>query len=375
MDPLQVLALLTAGSALGGTGAWAWLRRQGRAASGAEGDAAAVAFVAKHMPVAVLLFASDGRIRFANRRAEQLLFEGTSPVGKNFLRMIELAPPEVRAALLGTSDALFNLELEGERQTFQMLRREVALEDEPHFLLMINPLTREVTRREIDLLKKVIAVISHELNNSLASIGSLVGSAHYIVENPENLPKLARVLAGIESRTKHLQHFLSEYAELSKLPKPRPTQVLWQPLVDRLRATFPTVRVDPPPPNSAWFDEVQIEQALLNLIKNALEAKGNETEVAVVFREKPDEIEVGVLDRGKGFSNEALQHGLLPFFSTKPGGSGLGLALCREIAEEHGGSLRIRAREGGGSAVYLVLPRHARTSRDDSSVALTLTCT
>lgn len=94
-----------------------------------------------------------------------------------------------------------------------------------------------------------------------------------------------------------------------------------------------------------------------------------------MFRDRPAALEIGVLDRGKGFSKEALQHGLLPFFSTKQGGSGLGLALCREIAEGHDGSLRVKAREGGGSAIYLTLPHREKQRGQGTSVALTLTRT
>lgn len=373
MDAVQLLVASVSGAVLAVFCLLGWQRSRQRRAEGAPQIPAAV--VAEHMPVALLLFAADGVIRFANGRAERLLFAGVSPIGKNFLRIVDLAPPQVRHALLGQSDALLLLEGEGERETFQLLRREIVVDGELHTLLLVNPLTREVSRREIEVLKKVISVISHELNNSLATIGSLIGSAHYIVDHPEHLPKLAGVLRGIEARTQHLQRFLGEYAALSRLPAPRPAEVAWAPLLGRIAEMFPDITCESPPASTAWFDELQVEQAAINLIKNALEAGGPASEVQLVIRERPDAVELGVADRGAGFSKEALQHGLLPFYSTKQGGNGVGLALCREVAEGHGGSLRIKAREGGGSAVYLVLPKPSQERIESPSIALSLTHT
>jgi signal transduction histidine kinase len=375
MDHGALLAGFASGVLLALALVWLVTRLREQARDEEEHGASPVSAVAEHLPVAVLSYAADGRIRYANRPAEALMFRGQSALGKNFLHLLELAPEPVRDALLGSGDTLFTLDHEGEVETFQMMRREVVIGAEPHFLLLINPLTREVSRREIDVLKKVIRVISHELNNSLASMASLLGSARFIVERPENLPKLARVIDGLEERTRHLQKFLGEYGALSKLPKPRPREVDLGQLQTHLGELFPGVNVMLPVAETGWFDETQVEQALINLLKNAREAGGPEDEVQLVWRQQQNALEIGVLDRGKGFSKEALQHGLLPFFSTKPGGSGVGLALCREVVEGHGGSLRIKAREGGGSAVYLTLPHREHSRGVSSSVALTLTRT
>lgn len=340
-----------------------------------SGNQAAQNFAAGHLPVGVLLFATDGRIRFANHPARELLFSGAEPEGKNFLQLLGDAPAPVCQALTGSSDALFTLESEGEQQTFQVLRRELEFEREDHILLLINPLTREVARREVDLLKKVIRVINHELNNSLASMSSLVNSGRFIVDHPEKLPSLNKVFDGIEGRTQHLQKFLSEYAQLSRLPLPRAKSIPWAPLLGRLQPLYPEIEIGKPPSESGWFDEIQVEQALINLVKNACEAGGAKNQVRIVFRLIEHTLEIGVLDRGTGFSAEALEQGLLPFYSTKEGGSGVGLALCREVADGHGGKLKIKARQGGGSAVYLALPLPSESPVPSKSVALALTRT
>ncbi|MCA9718778.1 MAG: HAMP domain-containing histidine kinase [Myxococcales bacterium] len=327
----------------------------------------------EQLPIGVLLFADNGVIRLANARAAELLFNGEAMTGHNFLRLLADAPARVREPLSAGTDLVFSLEHAGEQETFQLLRRELTLEARAHTLLLLNPLTRELARRELELLKKVIRVITHELNNSLSSMSSFTGSARFIAEHPEQLHRLPRVLDGIDERTRHLRDFLGEYATLARLPSPRPREVEWAPLLDRLARMFPALIVDEPPAAPGWFDEAQVEQALINLIKNASEAAPG-AEVRLLLRARESSLELGALDRGPGFSEEALEFGLLPFFTTKPGGSGLGLALCREIAEGHGGSLRIREREGGGAAVYLVLPRREREASAPPA-ALTLTAT
>ncbi|MCA9706544.1 MAG: sensor histidine kinase [Myxococcales bacterium] len=341
-----------------------------------EADSIPVRLVAEHVPVALLLFADNGLVRFANERAARLLLGGEPLEGRNFLRLLADAPASIREPLSGTTDAVFSLDHDGERETFQILRRALTVEGRPHSLLLINPLTRPIARRELEVLKKVIRVISHELNNSLSSMSSFIGSARFIVEHPDRLSRLPRVLDGIEERTAHLHRFLAEYATLARLPTPRKRPVPWGPLLDRLAQMYPGAAIDEPPDEAGWFDEAQVEQALINLLKNATQAAASaEGEVRLRLRTLGSTLELGVLDRGPGFSDEALEFGLLPFFSTKPGGSGLGLALCREVAEGHGGSLRIKQREGGGAAVSLVLPRREGDHAPTPSAALTLTAT
>src|SRR4029078_3975950 len=132
----------------------------------------------------------------------------------------------------------------------------------------------ELGRQEIDVWKNVIRIINHELNNSLAPISSMVHSARLIAQNPQQLPKLTRVFDTIEERTQHLTAFLEGYARFARLPKPRPTQVAWGPFADGVRALFPDVALADLPQRPGWFDPAQIQQVLVNVIKNAQEAGG-----------------------------------------------------------------------------------------------------
>lgn len=346
-----------------------------RSVGGSRGEAILFELIAEHAPIALLLYTDNGTIRFANQQAMGLLFQDQSLSNKNFLRLLYDAPDNVREALLSNDDALFTLEQDGEQQTFQLLRRRVLYQFKPHNLLLINPLTREVSRREIEVLKKVIRVISHELNNSLGSISSLINSGRYIIKHPEMVEQLDRVFGGVEERTQHLKKFLDDYAVMARLPKARPRYVKWQPMLDRLRDMFPEATIGQPPSEAGWFDEGQIEQALINLLKNATEAEGEASAVELIISTTESTLQFCILDRGKGFSEEAFQQGLLPFYTTKKGGTGVGLALCRDVVQEHRGSLRIKARSEGGSAVYCILPLREEFSETVSRSTITLTHT
>ncbi|MEM1418945.1 MAG: HAMP domain-containing sensor histidine kinase [Myxococcota bacterium] len=332
-------------------------------------------------PVALLLYADDGRIVFANHAANALFAEGETLVGQNFLGLVAAAPAALKEALLGEAQ-LFTLDVEGQAETYQLSRRDVRFAGGSHVLLLVNHLTREVSRREVEVLKKVIRVISHELNNSLATIQSLLGSARFIAEHPEHAGRLGEVLGSVEERAKHLQAFLGSYAELARMPRPRKRALDWAPLLKHLTDLFPalTLPEDPAALSETHADLTQLEQLMINLVKNAFEAQGSdgrdpahaaEVELRVEAREDGG-VDLRILDRGPGFSDEALRNGLLPFYTTKPGGSGMGLALCREIAEGHGGSLGIRAREGGGSAVTCSLPpKHELPASQRAQLTLT----
>jgi two-component system, NtrC family, nitrogen regulation sensor histidine kinase NtrY len=257
-------------------------------------------------------------------------------------------------------DALFTVDHAGESQTYSMSRRYFDLAGERHTVLMVKELTPELQRQEIDVWKNVIRIINHELNNSLAPISSMVHSARIIAQNPEQLPKLGKVFDTIEERTLHLTTFLEGYARFARLPKPRPDRVAFPAFLDGLQALFPQARIGPAPTADGWFDAGQLQQTLINLLKNAHEASSGTPEVELSAEVAADGASImTVSDRGSGMSDDVLRHALVPFFSTKEKGTGLGLALCREIVEAHRGKLRLSRREGGGMEITCWLPGKA----------------
>ncbi|RZL36434.1 MAG: ATP-binding protein, partial [Rubrivivax sp.] len=178
--------------------------------------------------------------------------------------------------------------------------------------------------------------------------------------------RLPQVLASIGERAAHLHGFLSGYAAFAKLPAPRREWVPWKAFLERL-ATLGDFNLDGDlPAEPGWFDAAQIEQALLNLIKNAHESGSAPEGVVLRLAQSGTELRIEVLDRGPGMSEAVLAQALLPFYSTKrsepgsQGGTGLGLALVREIAEAHDGRIALANRDGGGLRVVITLPRSGR---------------
>jgi signal transduction histidine kinase len=175
---------------------------------------------------------------------------------------------------------------------------------------------------------------------------------------PEQAPNTAleRVFTTIGERTAHLTSFIDGYARFAKLPRPRPAPVSWSDFLAGLEGALRFRTVGPLPQRAACFDAGQLEQVMINLLKNAAESGSATDDIAVTVREEREGFTIEVADRGSGLSDNVLRDALLPFYSTKPTGTGLGLTLCREIVEAHAGRLSITNRPGGGALVSVWLP-------------------
>jgi two-component system, NtrC family, nitrogen regulation sensor histidine kinase NtrY len=323
---------------------------------------------------ALVFYADAGRIVYANQPARHLFFADSSPDGQNFLQLVASGPAPFRLALLGAEDDIASFDVDGQRETFHFARRTFEYSGEPHTLLIVRQLTREVARHEIEVLKRVVRLMSHEVNNALGPVSSLVHSAGQILRSGERPERLHRVFETIDERAKHLAKFVAGYATLSKLPRPEPREQPWQPLLTRLTLLYPEARVSSVEQPSGYFDAVQLEQALVNLLKNANEAGGPLSAVSLTVRELPGGtslLQVG--DGGRGFSAQALESGLLPFFTDKPGGSGIGLTLVREIVDAHDGQLTLGRGAEGGALVTVRLPGRVQPLEARARARLTLT--
>jgi signal transduction histidine kinase len=284
------------------------------------------------------------------------LFEGQRPEGQNFLHLIGSVPEALRNALLSETDHIFSFGSAGESETYHLSRRHFALGDAPHTVLILRNMTSELSRQENLVLRKAIRVIHHEFANSIAPVRSLLQGARAKVGRPEWGAKLEQTLAVIEERVLHLSSFLTGFAALGRLPAARPQEVAWEAFLGRLAPLFADVDIAPAPAGLGWFDAAQLEQVLINLVKNAHESGGDADEIVVSVEQAAHDCLLRVVDRGRGMSDEVMRQALVPFYSTKPGGSGVGLALCNEIIEAHGGRMRLQAREGGGTKVTCWLP-------------------
>ena len=312
-------------------------------------------------PMAILLLEDAGEIEYANETARLLFFEGRTLERVNFLSMLGEAPAPLREAVLDVQDRLFTVDAGGPPETYHLAKRHFELHGKTHTLLMVKHLTRELRRQELDIWKKLIRVVGHELNNSLAPISSLVHSARLMLKSGET-GKFERVFSTIEERARHLQDFVESYARFARLPNPRREQVDLSDFLGHIQAFVPDARIERPPAGArGYFDRSQLEQVIINLLKNASEAGGPIDAVTLEMQALPDgATRIVVADRGPGMTQEVLENAMLPFYSTKERGSGLGLALCREIVEGHGGTLRIENRTGGGLEVTCILPGRER---------------
>lgn len=307
-------------------------------------------------PMAIILTQRD-RIFFVNRAARELFVTGRRLEGQPFDRILEDCPPQMREALASGRDSLFSVEQGGEDEVYHVARRAFELNGRRHDLTMLKHLTPELRRQEVDIWKKAIRTMSHEINNSLAPIASLARSARHILENPEHRERLGGVLDVIEERSSHLRDFLESYARFARLPAPVKREVEWKPFLDELRGLFPFRLDGESPVRPGCFDPGQVQQVLINLLKNAQESGSPPEEIRVALEPTADRgVRVRVTDRGAGMSEEGMRKALLPFYTSKATGSGLGLPLCREIVEAHGGHLRLESREGRGTSVVFWLP-------------------
>lgn len=311
--------------------------------------------VMQHTPTALLLVDTHLRVVYANLAARHLLNDGKSPLGMDFAEMLQACPAPMREALASGNDSLTAVTLDGAEEVFHISSRDFRLQGRAHRLHLVQRMTRELSRQEVAAWKRVIRVISHELNNSLAPISSLAHSGTELARRGDSA-RLPQVFAGIGERARHLHDFIAGYADFARLPAPRCADVAWAPFVEGLRQQAQFQFDGDLPKESGWFDAAQVEQVLINLLKNAHESGSAADAIRVRVTVGADQ-RIEVLDRGPGMNDTVLAQALLPFYSTKRSGTGLGLALAREISEAHGGRITLANRDGGGLRVVLQLPR------------------
>ncbi|MGH8217065.1 MAG: sensor histidine kinase [Steroidobacteraceae bacterium] len=306
-------------------------------------------------PLVLVLTNAAGRIVYSNIAARQLLRAGRKLEGFELDVLLAKSPTAFREAIVSGGDTLFTMQVGAEPQVYHLSVREFQLNTQPHRLLLLKQLTRELAAQEVAVWKRVTRVIAHELNNSLAPISSLVHSGQMLADCPD-AAQLRRVFMTIGERAAHLCSFIDGYARFAKLPQPRLASTGWAPFLVRIEGTAPFRIQGPLPVRHVLLDASQMEQVLINLLKNATESGSPPGEISLAVRDAQEGFFVEVADRGSGFAEDVLRDALLPFFSTKPSGTGLGLTLCREIVEAHGGRLSLANRQGGGAAATIWLP-------------------
>lgn len=326
--------------------------------------------VMAEIDVAIFAFDATDELRLCNRAGERLLSQPFERLAGRSAAALGLAP-----MLQGGSPRVHDAVFPGGSGRWEVRRTTFRQDGRPHTLLVLSDVSKTLREEELLAWQRLVRVLSHEINNSLAPIKSIAGSLQGIVERaplpPDSGDDVRRGLGVIAARSEALQRFMSSYARLARLPAPRRQSVAVGPWVRRVAAleTRLPVEVVDGPELSIRADGDQLDQALINLVRNAVDAAlTTGGGVALTWRTDGDAVEVLVRDEGPGLP--ATANLFVPFFTTKPDGSGIGLVLSRQIAEAHGGMLALENRsDGRGCEARLRLPTRTMDTPRSLSVS------
>jgi nitrogen fixation/metabolism regulation signal transduction histidine kinase len=313
--------------------------------------------VMAEIEVAIFAFDGDQKLKLVNRAGERLLAQPAE-------RLIGRSATDLGLVDCLSGETTRTLQMSFPRGSgrWEVHRSTFREHGAPHQLLVLSDLSRALREEERQAWQRLVRVLGHELNNSLAPIKSIAGSLESLVvrepQPPDWKEDMSRGLGVIAARAASLNRFMEAYSRLARLPLPRLQPVSVSSLVNRVVSleTRMNVDVSSGPEITIRADGDQLEQLLINLVRNAVDAS-LETGggVTVGWRRITGQIEVWIEDEGPGLSNTSNL--FVPFFTTKPSGSGIGLVLSRQIAEAHGGTLTLENRtDGHGCEARLRLP-------------------
>ncbi len=311
--------------------------------------------VMSEIDVAVFAFDEEDRVRLANRAAERLLAQASERLLGKTAEQVGLADQ-----LQGATPRTMDITFPGGAGRWEVRRGSFRQDGRPHTLLVLADVSKTLREEELQAWQRIVRVLSHEINNSLAPIKSITGSLLALMERPssdrsDDADDLRRGLTVIGGRSEALVRFMSAYARLAKLPAPNkaPLDVgTWVRRVAALETRMKVVVIDGPT-TTFRADGDQLDQLLINLVRNAVDASlETHGSARIRWTRQPDMLSVIVEDEGPGLANPTNL--FVPFFTTKPQGSGIGLVLSRQIAEAHGGSLSLENRIDRRGCVAIV---------------------
>jgi PAS domain S-box-containing protein len=314
-----------------------------------------LAKVIKQIKVAIIACNEQGKITMVNPETELLLGLNESQLSHktlanlNLAQVTQLKSNSIEKLTLGSRTARWHIFKDGFRDQGQQ-----------HTLYIFSDLDLLLSQQEQEAWKNLVRVLSHEINNSLAPIISLASTLDKLTARSDiELDDKEDIQSGlkiIQDRATSLKHFLAGYRVLTHLPKAKLQSVNIAPVIEQLVSLLKyPVTLSLPTKVTLMVDVAQLEQCLINLLKNAHEASEQKGEIGLIIKEKTNQIVIYILDKGPGIQN--LENVFVPLFTTKAQGTGIGLSLCKQIVEGHQGQLNLSNRVEGGCQVEIVLPR------------------
>jgi nitrogen fixation/metabolism regulation signal transduction histidine kinase len=303
----------------------------------------------------VLAFDPAGVLRLMNPAAESVLALPTDNIGQ----------PAAELGLTGLLDepdeGIVELEQDGRSTRWMVHRSTFRQRGVPHALLLLTDVSAALREEERQAWQRLIRVLGHEINNSLAPIKSIAGTLRtQLISGVATDEDLDRGLHIVETRAESLHRFVQAYRQLAQLPPPRLQKTRLAPLLERTLALEQRLSAEiiGGPEVTLTIDPDQVEQMLINLVRNAVEAalttRTGKPRVQVGWQVDGGKVIIGIEDNGPGIANDSNL--FVPFYTTKSGGSGVGLALARQIVEAHAGSVRLINRKAGGARAVVTLP-------------------
>lgn len=312
--------------------------------------------VLANIDLAILAFDHNQQLRMINTAGERLLAAKRSEVVGRSAEQLGLGD------CIGVVSATVKRRFPGGAGTWDLRQASFRENGMPQTLLVITDLSRALREEERQAWQRLIRVLGHELNNSLAPIKSIAATLVAMLREPpssDNRADLESGLRVIESRAESLNRFVMGYATLARLPAPSKRLTRVADLVSRIALLEQRLKieVDGGEDVEVEIDAGQLEQALINLVKNACDATLPHGGVRIRWRSGPGHLRIEIEDDGPGLSD--TDNLFVPFFTTKPGGSGIGLPLARQIAEAHSGTLTLTNRGDGftGCVACIEIPR------------------
>src|SRR6516164_942966 len=327
--------------------------------------------VVDEIDVPIFTFDPEHALRLVNAAGERLLQQPAA-------RLLGRTASELGldACFEAANATLVSLPYSTPNARWMVRRSSFRQEGVPHTLVVLSDVSRALREEERSAWQRLIRVLGHELNNSLAPIMSIAGSLSMRIPELEltetNREDFQRGLGIIESRTAALHRFLQSYRRLAQMPSPTLQQVQLRTILERVAAleTRLKVEISPGPDIEAMIDPDLVEQMLINLVRNAVDAALEQAQttnhsvpgvtavaphVGMRWEQQDRKINLFVEHNGIGLLNPS--NVFVPFYTTKPGGSGIGLVLCQQIAEAHGGTIELANRtDTRGCLVKVQLP-------------------